>query len=119
MTKTVCLIIKSGPLQGHKYFLKTDSPILIGRNEEANIRVAYDDFCSRKHAIVSWENNICYIQDLNSTNGTHINGVRIHGKSKLNNLDTINLGSTEMVIAIMDRQSNSKLELDDEVSYED
>lgn len=119
MTRIICLIVKSGPLQGHKYFVKSDSPILIGRNEEANIRIAYDEFCSRKHAVVSWENNICYIQDLNSTNGTYVNKARIEGKVKLNNQDIISFGSTEVLVFIADRPMNGKSGMDDDVSYED
>ena len=97
MTRVVCLSVKSGPLEGHKYFVKTDSSILIGRNEQANIRID-DEFCSRKHALVFWENDTCYIQDLNSTNGVCVNHVRIEGKSKLNNRDVINFGNTEVVV---------------------
>lgn len=119
MTKVICLIVKSGPLQGHKYFVRTDSPILIGRNEEANIRIAYDEFCSRKHAVVSWENNACYIQDLNSTNGTYVNKVKIAEKIKLNNQDIISFGSTEVMVFIADRPKNEKSGLDDDVLYED
>jgi len=119
VTKTVCLIVKSGPLEGHKYFVKTDSPILIGRSEDANIRIAYDNFCSRKHAQVSWENGTCYIQDLSSTNGTRVNNIRIEGKSKLNNHDIINLGNTELVVAMTERQKDEKTGLDDDILYED
>ena len=119
MTKVVCLMVKSGPLQGHKYFVKTDSPISIGRSEEANIRIAYDEFCSRKHALVYWENDTCYIRDLDSTNGTQVNGNRIEGISKLNHQDIINLGNTELLVAVAERQKDEKTGLDDDVSYED
>ena len=118
MTKIVCLAVKSGPLQGHKYFVKTDSPILIGRSEEANIRIAYDEFCSRKHASVFWENDACYIQDLESTNGTSVNHVRIDGKTNLNNQDVISLGNTEIVVAIAEPK-NKKTGFDDDMAYED
>lgn len=119
MTRIICLIVKSGPLQGHKYFVKSDSPILIGRSEEANIRIAYDEFCSRRHAVVSWENNMCYIQDLNSTNGTYVNKARIEGKVNLKNQDIISFGSTEVLVFIADRPMNGKAGMEDDVSYED
>jgi len=111
--------VKSGPLQGHKYYVKTDSPILIGRSEEANVRIAYDEFCSRRHAKVYWENDQCFIQDLESTNGTCVNDVRIVGKTTVNNHDLIKLGDTEIVVAIADRSKDGKSNLDDDVSYED
>lgn len=118
MTKIVSLFVKTGPLQGHKYFVKTDSPILIGRSEEANVRIAYDEFCSRKHARVFWENGACFIEDLKSTNGTFLNDNRIEGKAGLNNHDVIKLGDTAIVVSIADGPSEKKNDLD-EVSYED
>ena len=83
MTKLVVVLVVSGPLKGHKYFVKSDSKILIGRSEEANIRIGYDDFCSRRHAIIYWEGDICLIEDLDSTNGTFVNNCQVHGKIEL------------------------------------
>lgn len=119
MKKLVCLIVTAGPLQGHKYLAKTDSSLLIGRSDEANIRIGYDEFCSRKHAVVFWEKDVCYIQDLNSTNGTLVNEKRIEGKSVLNNHDIISLGQTELVVSIADSHEDSNAGPEDEVSYED
>lgn len=117
--KLVCLIVTAGPLQGHKFLAKTDSSILIGRSDEANIRIGYDEFCSRKHAVVFWENDVCYIQDLKSTNGTLVNEKRIEEKSVLNNHDIISLGQTELVVNISESKENGNVGHDDEVSYED
>ncbi len=104
MTRIVCLVVKSGPLKGHKYFVKTDSSILIGRSEKANIRI-FDKFCSRKHALVFWENDAYYVQDLHSTNGTCVNQSRVEGKSKLNNHDVISFGSTEVIVAMAEQKN--------------
>lgn len=119
VTKVICLLVKTGPLEGHQYFVKTDSPILIGRSEDANIRVAYDEFCSRRHAIVSWEKDACYIEDLKSTNGTSINKTRIESKTKLNNRDVISFGSTDAVVLISEASQKRKTSSDDEVVYDD
>lgn len=117
MINIVCLLVRSGPLRGHKYYVETDAPILIGRSDEANIRIAYDEFCSRKHAVVFWENNICYIQDLNSLNGTRVNNAPITGKTVLKNNDIIGLGSTELVVIYADRKGYKK-ELGDDMFYD-
>ena len=53
MVKVVCASIKSGPMYGHKFFVKTNAPVLIGRDANANIRITNDEFCSRKHAILN------------------------------------------------------------------
>ena len=119
MTKTVYVLVRSGPIEGHKYAVKSDSPILIGRSEEANIRIAYDQYCSRRHAKVYWDNGKCYVQDLESTNGTYVNGAKITGTLELNNNDIISLGDTELLVIISDETKKEKKGSDDGVTYED
>jgi len=111
----ICLTVKTGPLTGHKYFADTNSPILIGRSEEANIRIAYDDFCSRKHSSIYLEKDICYVENLNSTNGTYVNGVKIDNKHRLYNDDIISLGTTDLVVTITDKN----ITCDNDVIYND
>lgn len=119
MKKIVIIVVRLGPLQGHKYIVKTDSPVLIGRSEEANIYIAYDKLCSRRHAIVFWEKKSCYIRDLDSTNGTYLNGERFQGQKELNNNDIIKLGRTEFIINILDVPEDQKYLPDDDIVYED
>ena len=119
VTKTVYVLVRSGPIKGHKYAVKSDSPILIGRSEEANIRIAYDQYCSRRHAKVYWDNGKCYVQDLESTNGTYVNGAKITGTLELNNNDIISLGDTELLVIISDETKKEKKGSDDGVTYED
>ena len=119
MTKLVIVLVTSGPLKGHKYFVKTDSKILIGRSEESNIRIGYDDFCSRKHALLYWEGNACFVEDLDSTNGTFVNDQRIHGKCELKKGDVIGLGDTEMLIGVEDYPKNQSENLEEDIKFED
>jgi tetratricopeptide (TPR) repeat protein len=105
--KIVCVLAITGPLKGHKFFAKSDCPIIIGRGNEAAIKIDFDNFCSRKHAIIYWERNQCFIEDLNSTNGTFVNNERIYGKKELCNKDLIGLGDTELVVSISDYQKES------------
>ena len=119
MTKIVFVLVLSGPLKGHKYFVKSNSKILIGRGNEANIRIGYDDFCSRKHALLYWEGNSCFIEDLNSTNGTSINNERISGRTKLKKGDIIGLGETELLVGIEDYPKGKPPSLEEDITYDD
>lgn len=67
--------------------------VTIGRKEENSV-VLSDLHVSGKHAKFIIKNNILYIEDLNSTNGTYVNDKRISGKVKLFGKDEIRIGTT-------------------------
>lgn len=60
---------------GKEYSLK-EGENLVGR-ETGDVLIFYDKSVSRKHALIILENDKCFIQDLGSTNGTFLNGVRL------------------------------------------
>jgi len=99
MTKLFFAIIASGPLKGKKYSITCDPKILVGRDEEAQIKLEPDLFCSRKHALLYLEGESCFIEDLNSTNGTLLNKNPITERTELRNKDIIHLGDTDILIA--------------------
>ena len=119
MIKLVFVLVISGPLKGHKYFVKSDSPILIGRSDEANIRIAYDEFCSRKHALLFWEGDKCFVQDLNSTNGTLVNNKQIEDKVTLKDGDVISLGDTQLSVFEKDITKEQESTMEEDITYDD
>jgi hypothetical protein len=68
---------------------------VIGRSKDADIQVS-DPNVSRRHAEVRQEGAAYWVVDLDSTNGTEINGRRLK-RAKLRPGDTITVGSTELV----------------------
>ena len=100
--KIFFVLVTNGPLKGNKYVVRTDSPILIGRSKKSAIKIRYDELASRKHALIYWQNNFCYLEDLDSTNGSYINDELIKGTRKLENGDILRLGDTEMAIFVQD-----------------
>ena len=75
-----------------------DDELLIGRHAEGAGRLADDDEISRSHARISLDRSgFCAIEDLGSTNGTFVNGLRIAGPQTLSVGDTIELGGTTLV----------------------
>lgn len=100
--KIFFVLVTNGPLKGNKYVVRTDSPILIGRSKKAAIKIRYDELASRKHALIYWQNGSCYLEDLDSTNGSYINDELIRGMRKLENGDILRLGGTEMAIFVQD-----------------
>ena len=118
MTKYFFVLVLSGPLKGHNYFFKSDTPILIGRSKEAIIRITYDNFCSRRHALLYWENKTGFIKDLDSTNGTFVNNKRIFQPTELHDGDMIALGDTKLVVSVKDIIEGDKTSTGDSVFCE-
>ncbi|MBY6929562.1 FHA domain-containing protein [Clostridium botulinum] len=67
--------------------------LTIGRKEENSISLS-DQHVSGNHARVFVRNTGLFIEDLNSTNGTYVNGNKIRGKQKLSNKDEIRIGTS-------------------------
>ena len=76
-----------------------DDELLIGRHAEGAGRLADDEEISRSHARLSLDRTgFCAIEDLGSTNGTYVNGLRIKGPETLSEGDTIEVGATTLVV---------------------
>jgi hypothetical protein len=86
------LNMKAGPTPGKLYPL--DKPeLLIGR-ELVNDIVISDADVSRKHARLLQQGEGWLVEDLASTNGTYVNGVRLSAPQILQPGDTLRLGET-------------------------
>jgi hypothetical protein len=68
--------------------------ISIGRSSDADVRIE-DRYASGIHARVYSRGANYYVEDMNSTNGTFLNGGRLNGEAKLNDLDEVRIGNTE------------------------
>ena len=87
------LVICNGGFEGMVYAV-TAEETLIGRNPTTDITLL-DDGISREHALILWESEAgeyC-IEDLQSTNGTKVNGKRVRSAT-LSDGDEIQIGHT-------------------------
>ena len=71
--------------------------IIIGRIPECEIQFPVKSI-SRKHACIYFHNEEYFIEDLNSTNGIYINGLKIE-KASLRNQDQIEVGEIIMIFS--------------------
>lgn len=73
----------------------------IGRDPEVcDVVISGDDYIGRKHALIYLKNDKFYIADLNSKNGTYINGDKIQGERQIFDGDIIKLATTELKFKI-------------------
>ncbi|AGF59261.1 pSer/pThr/pTyr-binding forkhead associated (FHA) protein [Clostridium saccharoperbutylacetonicum] len=68
------------------------SDLTIGRKGD-NLIVLNEQHISGNHAKILVRNDSLFLEDLNSTNGTYLNGTKITGKVKLSNKDEIKIGN--------------------------
>jgi predicted component of type VI protein secretion system len=68
--------------------------LAIGRSGDADVRIE-DRFASGIHARIYSRGASYYVEDMNSTNGTFLNGARLDGEAPLGDLDEIRIGDTE------------------------
>ncbi|WP_298227829.1 FHA domain-containing protein [Gryllotalpicola sp.] len=86
------LTITSGPLAGHEIELTPD-PLTIGRSSDSGL-ILHDDYTSTHHARIMLWNDEWMLQDLDSTNGTFLDGRRVTSPTPIP-LDTpIRIGLT-------------------------
>ena len=86
--------ILQGPDKGHTFEIN-HSPTLLGRNSP-DLPLS-DNTVSRRHAQLIKKNGTWVLYDLNSANGTYVNGVKVSSTSELKQGDQIKCGSTLIV----------------------
>jgi ABC transport system ATP-binding/permease protein len=94
-------IINSGPRKGENLLIKK-LPLMIGRIPPADLIIDSQGI-SRQHARLSGGSTGYVIEDLGSTNGTFVNGVRIQGSHPLKDGDVVRLGLDINLILVLAR----------------
>lgn len=84
-------IIEPRSLKGSRIEL-TATPIVIGRSNDADLSFDDDTYLSSRHARVWSIDGTAMIEDLDSTNGTQINGRRIESATVIVPGDRVQMG---------------------------
>lgn len=88
--RRACLTCLTGTLSG-QLFKVTKGHLVIGRSPHVELRLD-DDGISRNHARIRSETNRAWIEDMESRNGTFVNGNRITAPIELHDGDKIQVG---------------------------
>ena len=104
------ILVYSGPLKGKSVELPTDRRVVLGRSKTADVRIP-DRNMSRHHCAI-WHGSSGYmLEDLESTNGTHLNGTRIKN-AVLKDGDKLRTGDTEIEFRARERFDDSETKHD-------
>jgi class 3 adenylate cyclase len=107
------LMVTKGKDQG-KVHETNRFPILIGRDPEADFILDQDPSISRRHAIIDVKENQLFIEDLNSTNGSFVNNIRISGTANIESGSTFILGKSWIEIVVLAKnKKEEKIDLSD------
>ena len=77
--------------------IEWNKPILTLGRDGANDIIIDHPLASRRHARLEHDENGYFVRDLESTNGTYLNGDRIEGAHPLRNQDKVWVADTEIV----------------------
>src|SRR5450432_472642 len=88
--RRACLTCLTGTLSG-QLFRVTKGHLTIGRSPHVELRLD-DDGISRNHARIRSETNRAWIEDMESRNGTFVNGERITTAVELKDGDKVQVG---------------------------
>jgi len=77
MSDHLQIMLLSAPDAGSAYELSPGASVIVGRSVNCQI-VVQDESLSRNHFRIAWDGVLCQLLDLDSTNGTWVNGEPVH-----------------------------------------
>ena len=87
-------------------------PFVVGRQAEASLSIP-SPTVSRRHAELGTANDQLILQDLGSTNGTSVNGIRLQGSCTVNNGDLLQFGQVVFRVTKQQQENNLQTIQDD------
>lgn len=101
-TMKIELIVTGTTAPGEKFTAKVSDRLVLGRNAgQAVLTIPGDGTISGRHCELVFSRGKLFVADLQSTNGTMVNGVPVRGEFPLNDGDRLTLGKTEMRVRII------------------
>jgi pSer/pThr/pTyr-binding forkhead associated (FHA) protein len=104
----VVLEIRGGSASGRKVWLMSGQTVTVGRSNCVDFAVSEDPRISGRHFQIQCSDSACQLTDLNSTNGTLVNGVAVR-ESPLGDGDEVLAGQTRFVVSIVSDRADASL----------
>jgi pSer/pThr/pTyr-binding forkhead associated (FHA) protein len=82
----ISVTLMSGPRDGDTFYFQPNTSSLVitfGRREGCDICLSYDSQVSRLHAQVVFDDELFWLEDLGSRNGTFVFGEQLHGRIEI------------------------------------
>ena len=90
------VVVKSPAFaEGEEWDLNA-SPLTFGRSSQNDVELKRDEYASSTHARVEPRRDGVWLEDIGSTNGTYLNGIRLTRPKRLTPGDVVRIGETEL-----------------------
>ena len=96
--RTARFLVVTSPELPQGSTVEVATATVVGRDAGSGIRLGRDEFASARHARIEPRPDGVWIDDLDSTNGTYVNGARLRSARLLRPGDVVRIGETELQV---------------------
>jgi hypothetical protein len=91
------LVVMKSPALDEGDVLTLDAhPLTIGRGAQNDVPLNDDEYASTRHARIEPRRDGVWLDDIGSTNGTFVNGIRVTRERRLAPGDVVRIGETDL-----------------------
>jgi len=90
------VVVSSPTFQDGEIFTLDSHPLTIGRAANNDVSMPDDEYASGRHARLEPRRDGIWLEDIGSTNGTFVNGIRLTRERKLTPGDVVRVGETDL-----------------------
>ncbi|HST18272.1 MAG TPA: FHA domain-containing protein [Gaiellaceae bacterium] len=90
------VVLDSPALEDGEVYDLDSRPLTVGRGTNNDLPLAGDEFASGRHARFESRRDGVWLEDIGSTNGTFVNGIRLTRERRLAPGDVVRIGETDL-----------------------
>jgi hypothetical protein len=90
------VVLASPVLEEGEMFTLDSHPLTVGRGSGNDVALSADEYASTRHARFEPRRDGVWIEDIGSTNGTFVNGIRLTRERRLTAGDVVRVGETDL-----------------------
>jgi hypothetical protein len=90
------VVVASSVLEPGMAYELDSTQLTVGRGANNDLALENDEFASARHARIEPRRDGVYVEDVGSTNGTFVNGIRLARERKLAPGDIVRVGETDL-----------------------
>ena len=90
------VVLQSPALETGEIYTLDAHPLTVGRGTNNDVPIGSDEYASGRHARFEPRRDGVYVEDIGSTNGTFVNGIRLTRERKLAPGDVVRIGETDL-----------------------